>query len=63
MKAYYRGDKELGYKIISDRDFIIKTCDEYLKKRRTAEVSTIIYGLKAVITFIRNIARLVIDKE
>ncbi len=63
MKAYFTNNKNLAHEVASNKDKIIETCRDLFKKYASKNVVVILEKLKGTESFIRNIARIVIDTE
>ena len=63
MKAYYSHNKQLSHEIASKKDEIIGACKNLYKRCDNKSVGVILEKLKGIESFIRNIARIVIDTE
>jgi len=62
MKAYYTKNKTLAHKVASYKNKIIKDCDKFVEKSNNKYASALAEKLKGMESFVRNIARIVIDK-
>ncbi|MEK6907256.1 MAG: hypothetical protein AABW45_01895 [Nanoarchaeota archaeon] len=63
MKAYYTNNKDLAHEVATNKDKIIKTCRDLFEKYDNKSVGAILEKYKGMESFIRNIARVVIDTE
>lgn len=63
MKSYYKKNRELAHEIASKKDYIINKCKNLFDKYENKRVSVILEKLKGIESFVRNIARVVIDNE
>ncbi len=63
MKAYYTNNKDLAHEVATNKDKIIKTCRDLFEKYNNKSVGGILEKYKGMESFIRNIARVVIDTE
>jgi len=63
MKALYKKDKELAHSIADSKFSIIEDCDSLFKKTKNKWVVAIIEKLKGMESYVRNIARIVINQE
>ena len=63
MKAHYTNNKQLAHDVASRKDSIIEECRNLFKICGDKNVGVILEKLKGMESFIRNIARIVIDAE
>jgi len=63
MKAYYSNSRELAHGVASNKDKIIESCRELFEKHDNKNFGVILEKYKGMESFIRNIARIVIDNE
>jgi len=63
MKAYYANSRELAHEVASNKDRIIEGCRELFEKHDNKNFGVILEKYKGMESFIRNIARVVIDNE
>ena len=63
MKSYYSNNKQLAHDIASKKDEIINACTNLYKICDNKSVGVILEKLKGIESFIRDIARIVIDSE
>lgn len=63
MKAYYTGNRDLAHEVASRKDKIIGGCKNLFERYNNKSVGVILEKYKGMESFIRNIARIIIDNE
>ncbi len=63
MEAYYKGDVILAHEISSKRAYYLEEFNKIFEKSDNKVTATIIEKLRGMITYIRDIARIIVRKE
>ncbi len=63
MKSLHKRDRELAHDVATRKNRIIEQCDMLFKKCKSKNAVSVIEKLKAMESYIRNMARVVIDQE
>lgn len=63
MKAYYTDNRDLAHEVASKKDKIINDCINIFEKYENKNLGVILEKYKGMESFIRNIARVIIDNE
>jgi len=62
IKAFYKKDKDVAHKVADNKFMIVEKCDNLFKKTKNKWMVSILEKFKGMESYVRNIARIVINQ-